>query len=463
MTSADAEPAKEANLEGFTILVVDDEDDVRRGLQKLIGSLQAEVLTAPDGARALSIVRDGGIDIVVSDIRMPHVSGIELLDAVRKESPKTEVLMMTGFGTIELAVSCMAAGAAHFVAKPFDNRQVLRVLLSMGRRIRANAESRPERQTSFVVADAKMVAVMAHIDQVASTKLPVLIEGETGTGKELVAREIHRRSGLAARPFLAVNCAALPDTLLESELFGHRSGAFTGAERDRVGLFASAQGGTVFLDEIASMSPAFQGKLLRVLQNQAVRPLGADKDVPVEFRLLAATNRNLEKQVRDGKFRDDLLYRLRILHVEIPPLRERPGDISAIARSIVERSTADCRGVGAKPPVITADADRLLREQPWPGNVRELEAVVIRALVASRGDELDAHHLDLKPSDSSKLSYDAGKKRAIASFQRRFVEDALSVNKGNISHAADACGLTRAALQKIIRSLQIDRARFVSE
>lgn len=446
---------------GLTVCVVDDEDDVRRGLDRLISSIGADVRTAPDGGRALEIVRNDRIDIVVSDIRMPRMNGVELLEAIREESPETQVVIMTGFGTIELAVSCMAAGAAHFVAKPFDNHQLLNVVRTIGRKARSDRGSR-SRDSEIVAVDPAMRAVLAHVDEVAATRMPVLIEGETGTGKDLIARQVHRRSANSALPFLAVNCAALPDTLLESELFGHRAGAFTGAESDRPGLFPSAEGGTVFLDEVSSMSPAFQGKLLRVLQNRAVRPLGGDSDVDVDFRLIAATNRALDELVEEGGFRQDLLYRLRVLRVAIPPLRKRPDDVSALARLFIERSTPDCRGDGAQPPTLDPEADMLLRGQPWPGNVRELESAVIRALVACHGDVLRPHHFDLAEVENTDPSYEAGKRRAIERFQRRFVEDALSANRGNVSRAAAACGLTRAALQKIMRSLGIKREQFVS-
>ncbi|MFT7618770.1 MAG: DNA-binding NtrC family response regulator [Planctomycetota bacterium] len=463
MTSMKENNDSTLDLRGLKVLVVDDEADVRRGLEKLVSTLNADVSTAPDGARALELLRKGDIDIVVSDIRMPKLSGIELLDAVKKEELGADVLIMTGFGTIELAVSCMAAGASHFITKPFDNHQILRILRLIGKRRRACVRPVSTADRTIVAVDPKMVEVMSRIDQIAKTRLPILIEGETGTGKELVAREIHVQSSIEETAFLPVNCAALPDTLLESELFGHRAGAFTGADHDREGLFVSARGGTVFLDEISSMSTAFQGKLLRVLQNKAVRPLGADSDVPVDFRLLAATNRSLDEMVLREEFRDDLLYRIRVLHLVVPPLRERPEDVSALAKLFVSRLTPDCRGEGAEVPTIDPEAERLLRLHSWPGNVRQLENVVIRALVASTGPVLEAHHFDTNATESVDLSYESGKRLAISNFQRRFVEDALRSNKGNVSHAADACGLTRAGFQKIMRSLHIDRDLFADD
>ena len=454
--------SSDTRLNGLKVCVVDDERDVRRGLERLISNAGARVFTAEDGVAALEIVTSESIHVVITDVRMPRMTGPELLTAIKKQSPSTEVIVMTGFGSIELAVSCMAAGAAHFLAKPSDNHQMLRVIGTIHRRLLPPGPNTDRPDSRLVASDPKMLELVEHIHQVAQTRIPVLVEGESGTGKELVAQEIHRISPFHHLPFRAVNCAALPDTLLESELFGHRAGAFTGADSDRVGLFASAKGGTVFLDEVSSMSAAFQAKLLRVLQESSVRPLGTNEEVKVDFRLVGATNRPLDEMVEAGEFRADLLYRLRVLHLHIPPLRERPADIAALSRRFVERWTPECRGPDATPPTISSKATELLGQQSWPGNVRELESAVIRALVASKGATLEPHHFDACTTTTSELSYEDGKKQAIASFQRRFVEQALSNHQGNISHAAKACGLTRAALQKIMRTLDIKRDRFQS-
>ena len=452
-----------ANLEGLEILIVDDEEDVRRGLMKLISVLGAEVRCAPDGVRALEIIRKGEIDLVVSDIRMPRMTGTELLDVIQQEKLGVDVLLMTGFGTIELAVECMSRGAAHFIAKPFDNHEMLRSVGTIGERILRKHSLTPRRGGEFVAHDASMQRLMKEISRVAATALPVLIEGETGTGKELVAREVHRQSFNREGRFEAVNCAALPDTLLESELFGHRRGAFTGATEDHEGVFQQARGGTVFLDEVASMSPAFQGKLLRVLQDKVVRPLGGSHDVPVDFRLVAASNMDLEALVDRGEFRSDLLYRLRVLHLKIPPLRARPDDITALTRHFVERYTPDCLGPHATAPAVDGETDRFLRSHSWPGNVRELENAVMRALVSCSGSTLAPHHFDIVPVAHGEKNYDEGKKQAIMRFQQRFVVDALKASQGNVSQAAAACGLTRAALQKIMRNLDIRRENFMTD
>jgi DNA-binding NtrC family response regulator len=301
------------------------------------------------------------------------------------------------------------------------------------------------------------------------------VEGESGTGKELVARALHAQSSVAERPFQAVNCAALPETLLESELFGHKRGAFTGADRDRRGLFEEAAGGTVFLDEIASMSSGFQGKLLRVLQEKQVRPVGAAEERPVAFRLVAATNRDLKGFVSEGGFREDLYYRLAVVRVHLPPLRERPGDIEPLARHFLVRAAAECLGPGAQAPALSEEALAALAAHDWPGNVRELENAIARAVIICSGERILPFHLGLETSGWSASgangSGDAGpaggetdyadaKRRVLEAFQREFVQRALERSGGNVSRAAEACGLTRVALQKILRQLGIDRTQF---
>jgi transcriptional regulator with PAS, ATPase and Fis domain len=310
-----------------------------------------------------------------------------------------------------------------------------------------------------------MTGVLDLAAKVARSPVPVLIEGESGVGKEVVARFIHERSPAAAGPFLAVNAAALPDTLLESELFGHRKGAYTGADRDRDGLFVEARGGSVFLDEIASMSPSFQAKLLRVLQERVVRPLGGARDVSVEFRLIVATNRDLEDLMRRGAFREDLFYRLSVVRVFVPPLRDRPADLEALARHFLARAARDCLPPGTTAPALSEEALAALRNHRWPGNVRELDNVVKRAVVVCSGPVIKAHHLGLgevawASSAGDDVSYDAAKQNAIERFQREYIQRALERTGGNVTQAAERCGLTRAALQRIMRQLGIDRGTF---
>jgi len=319
---------------------------------------------------------------------------------------------------------------------------------------------------TLLAEDARMQPVVELIARVASSPVSVLVEGESGTGKEVVARAIHAASDVADRPFLAVNSAALPDTLLESELFGHERGAFSGADKARDGIFVEARGGTVFLDEIASMSPSFQGKLLRVLQEKVVRRLGGSADRAVDFRLLAATNRDLEAQIAQGQFREDLFYRLSVVRIFVPPLRERAADVAPLAHHFLRRSASISLGQGGQVPGLSAGALSALQQHGWPGNVRELENAIQRALLVCGGDVIEAWHLGLGSSGwrspastgtDTGMDYASNKQRAVEEFQRQFVHRALANERGNISRAAEACGLTRAALQRIMRTLEIDR------
>ena len=342
-----------AILRDVRVLVVDDEVDLRRGVERLVRGLGASTATVASAEEALEALAVEPADVVVTDVRMSGMLGTELLRQVRARWPATEVIVVTGFGTIGDAVACLHAGASNFLAKPFDNDQLVeaveRAALRAVARRRASAADRTAR-ARMVAVGPRMRGVMADVDRLAPLRVPVLVEGRSGTGKELVARALHEGGSRSDRPFLAVNCAALPDTLLESELFGHKRGAFTGAHRDHRGLFAQADGGTVFLDEIPSMSLAFQGKLLRVLEERRVRPLGATADEGVDFRLVAAANRDLAELIARGEFREDLYYRLRVTTIRIPTLGERPEDVPVLAATFIERATRDLLPPGSPTP-----------------------------------------------------------------------------------------------------------------
>lgn len=447
------------------VLIVDDEADIRAGLRLLLEPLDADVDVAENGLEALSRLESHGADIVLTDLQMPGMTGAELLAQVKRRWPATIVVVLTGYGTIQAAVRCMQQGASHFLTKPFDNQEISTLVGRLVRQVARRLDPVPG-EPSIVASAPSMRAVLALVDRVAHTPVPVLIEGETGTGKELIARAVHARSSVSSRPFLAVNAAALPDTLLEAELFGCEKGAFTGADRARKGLFEKAQGGTVFLDEVASMSLAFQGKLLRVLQESVVRPLGNVRDVPVSFRVVAATNRSLEDLIQEGSFRKDLFYRLGVLTIRVPPLRERIGDVPALAQHFLLRSAALCLPSGAPPPTFCDSALDALAAHAWPGNVRELENAVQRAVVVCTGSRILPHHLGLdgdnwvETESVSGPDYEQGKRRAVERFQRGFVARALEQTHGNVTQAAERCGLTRAALQRILRQLGIDREQF---
>ncbi len=464
-----------AAADRLRVLVVDDEDDVRLGLRLLIESLDAEVREAASGEQALEVLETWTPQLVVTDITMGAVSGMDLLCHVREHHPEIRVLMITGYGTIELAVEAMRRGAAHFITKPFDNREILSEVERHGRealiaeQVRRMRAAGAEWPTTIVSEDPKMARVLQLVRQVAPTTMPVLIRGDSGTGKELVARSIHEHGRVPDLPFLAVNTAALPDTLLESELFGHVKGAFTGADSQRQGIFVKARGGTVFLDEIGLMSPAFQGKLLRVLQQRTVIPLGSSTQKTVDFRLVAATNCNLLDRIAEGTFRQDLYYRLQVVTIDLPPLRERPGDIVPLARHFVATYAEQAGLPPGRLPTLTRGALDELRRHHWPGNVRELENSIQRALILAGGEAIHGHHLRLDDQGGfwsaeavESLSYEDGKQKALEAYRRHIAERALSATGGNVTRAAEMCDLTRAAFQRIMRSLDLDRRRFTS-
>lgn len=465
----------EVDLDGLRVLVVDDEADIRLGLRRLLATLGIDAREAASGDLALKQLDVQEADLVITDLMMPGLTGVELLAAVKARRPETLVVLLTGFGTVQTAVQCIQAGAAHFLTKPFDNAEILGLVRRLAGQIMARRAGTDGELGSrrMVAVDSRMQRLLELVKRVAPSPLPVLIEGESGTGKELIARAVHEASSVSSGPFEAVNCAALTETLLESELFGHRRGAFTGADRDRRGLFELARGGTVFLDEVASMSVAFQGKLLRVLQEKVVRPVGSEEDRPLDFRLVAATNRDLKGMVDADDFREDLYYRLQGVRVTVPPLRERPGDVLPLAHCFLERAAAECLGREAVVPELSAEAAAALERHAWPGNVRELEHALQRAVVVCCGERILPFHLglDAEWGESSAgahgrvaegdADYGSAKQAAVERFQREFVQRALERSAGNVSQAAAACGMTRVALQKILRQLGIDRAAFV--
>jgi len=457
--------------------VVDDEPDVLLGLQLLVESLAVDVRTAASGRQALDAIGTWVPHVVLSDITMEGMTGLELLDNLQRDYPNVKVVLITGFGTIDLAVSSLHRGAAHFITKPFDNDEVLSAVLRYGQdalieeRMRHMSRAAATDGASTIVAEgARMRRVLDLIEEVAPTSMTVLIQGESGTGKELVARAIHDQSPRRDRRFLPVNTGAVPDTLLESELFGHKKGAFTGADHDQKGIFLQADGGTVFLDEIGLMSPAFQGKLLRVLQERKVTPLGSSETHPVDFRLIGATSCSLRERVDAGEFSGGLYYRLRVVTVDLPALRERLDDIPALATHFLAKYAPQVLPSRSTPPRLSGSVLDVLRAHPWPGHVRELESCIQRALVLSQGQEIRASHLGLsdedapwQPNPDEELSYEDGKRRAVEGFQRFCIERALARSEGNIRRAADAVGLTRAAFQRIMRSLNVDRQSFLPE
>jgi two-component system nitrogen regulation response regulator GlnG len=375
------------------ILVIDDDAEVRYSLNRVLTSQHYRVQEAPSGEEGVAAVKKQAPDVVLLDNRMTGMTGLETLQHIRAANPKQLVIFMTAFGTAQTAIEAMKYGAFDYVVKPFDPPKLLALVDSA---LRTQADSRSaagyqpvinteDHKEGIVGASPAMQQVFKIIGQFATSDASVMVTGESGTGKELVARSIHRHSHRASKPFVAVNCAAIPENLIESELFGHERGSFTGATAQRLGKFEVCDGGTIFLDEIGDMTPTTQTKILRVLQEGEIQRVGGSETIKVNVRVIAATNKDLEALVREKKFREDLYYRLNVVRVKLPPLRERPEDIPQIVDFFVQNLT---KAKKVKARKVSPEALELLCRHPWPGNVRELENVVYRSAVAATGDTI---------------------------------------------------------------------------
>ncbi|MBA3439637.1 MAG: sigma-54-dependent Fis family transcriptional regulator [Pyrinomonadaceae bacterium] len=379
------------------LLIVDDEQSMRQLLTLVFGRLGHEVRAAENGRAALELLRQESVDLLISDVKMPDMGGIELLKAARELSPEMAVIMMTAFATVDAAREAFLLGADDFIQKPFDIDVLKKIVakalekLDLVKENRALKRAQAERGHlgNIIGHSERMRAVYQMIETIAAVQSTVVITGESGTGKELVARAIHNLSPRLDKPFISINCGAFTETLLESELFGYVRGAFTGANANRKGLFEAAHKGTIFLDEIGEMSPTMQVKLLRVLQERKVRPVGAHEEMAVDARVIAATNRDLQAMVKQGSFREDLFYRISVIPVELPPLRERREDISELAHHFVSKF---CNQTGRRLG-ITEKAMEQLERYAWPGNVRELEHTIERAVALEPTDEIQYERL----------------------------------------------------------------------
>ncbi len=375
-----------------TVLIVDDEENIRRVLSIALKKDGYHTLTASSGHQALKLLEETHCDVLLSDVVMPDINGLDLLRRVRQSYPDLIVVMMTAYGTIPAAVEAMRLGAVDFLTKPLD-MEVLRKVIRHALRDRERALTAPgarrrgtaRKEITFIGNSPAIREVLQIVERVADTRTTVLITGESGTGKELIARMLHEKSSRSSGPFIAVSCAAIPETLLEVELFGAMKGAYTGAETDRIGKFEAANGGTLFLDEIGDIPPLIQVKLLRVLQEREIERLGSNKPVPVDVRLVAATNRDLEQAVQAGTFRADLFYRLQVVHIHLPPLRERPEDIPLLVQHFIQKyAQENNRAIREVSPEVM----RVLQAYPWPGNVRELENALESAIVLAPPDAI---------------------------------------------------------------------------
>ena len=457
-----------------TLLIVDDESDLLSGLVRTLErKLEATLLTATSGETALKILEARPVDLMLADIRMPGMDGLELLSCALKADPDLTVILMTGHGTIETAVQAIRKGAWDFIPKPFDMATVLHAVrkgCEHNRLVRENQRlSRMvcEMAPGMIGKSKGIREVFDRIRMLSRTDVTVLIGGETGTGKEMAARAIHEQSARRGKAMITVNCPAIPESILESELFGYKKGAFTGAETDRTGQFDAAEGGTIFLDEIGDLPMSIQTKLLRVLQEREVQPLGTPESHRVDVRILAATNRNLEEKIADGSFRADLYYRLNVASLVMPPLRENREDIPLLVEHFLEKSACQ---LGVEPKTIAETALLALTARDWPGNVRELENFIqglTATTPASHIPEIPASETPRTPPRCTQfpepdpaLPYKVLKERVIDAFTLDYLDRLLTETDGNISKAARISGIQRQSLQKIVRRYELDVAHY---
>lgn len=450
-----------------SILVVDDEPDMLVLLKRsLEPDLKCRVTTASSGSEVLQHISQSRFELILADIKMPGMDGLELLELIKRDHPEQTVVMMTGHGSIETAVEAMKHGAYDFITKPFDHDAlVLRLEKALERStlIKENLRLKKESRTSHVFQDlvgksAVMLRVFETIRMVANTEFTVLITGESGTGKDLTARAIHALSLRSEGPYVPVNCPTVPEQILESELFGYKKGAFTHATQNKIGLFQEANTGTIFLDEIGDVSPAIQTKLLRVIQEKEIKPLGDNRTISVDVRIISSTNQNLREKIRQGAFREDFFYRLNVLPIKLPPLRERREDIPLIVGHILAKH---CRKLSKPLKTISPELMDMLVERQWDGNVRELENVIIQGILFSGGDEILPRDVGLErhpsapacPGDESfsGLMYKEAKEKNMQQFNNAYIGRLLAETGGNVSQAARLCGLERQSLQQIMR------------
>jgi two-component system response regulator HydG len=439
-----------AAVEPATLLVADDDPAVRQSLERTLTREGYHVLLASDGQAALERLQGGGVDLVLSDLKMPGLTGLDLLRAAKVVAPEVDVIMLTAFGTVEEAVKAMKEGAADFLTKPFQRAQLLRVINQALERRALIAQNRALqrrlddllRQGNIIGTSPAFRRTMTLVDQVATSSATVLIQGESGTGKELIARAIHDKSPRRNGPFIAVNCTALPETLLESELFGYEKGAFTGAVGRKEGRFELADGGTLFLDEVGDLSLVSQPKILRVLQEGEFERVGGTRTIRVDVRIVAATHQDLAQLVREKRFREDLYYRLNVITVTAPPLRERREDVRVLAEHFLRVYAA--KNNRRLDEGFAEEALRRLEAYSWPGNVRELENVVERAVVLARGARVEVTDLPetvagATPLPEGVVSFKIG--TPLHEVETRMLEETLRLTKGNKTLTAKILGI----------------------
>ncbi len=448
------------------LLILDDEADMLRLLQRsLSADLGCEVDVAAKAVDALALLEHSWYDVILADVRMPGMNGMEFLDHINKDHGDLTVIMMTAFGSIDLAVESIKKGAYDFITKPFEHDKLLRLVqkaLERSRLVKENSalQQKIREQDTFhemVGISPKMLKIFETIRLIGKTDVMVLITGESGTGKDMAARAIHDISGRRNQSFVSVNCPNLPESILESELFGYKKGAFTNATQDKKGIFWEAQGGTIFLDEIGDISPTLQTKLLKVLQDKEIRPLGANRNIKVDVRIIASTNQDLPKLIQEHAFREDLFYRLNVFSLHMPPLRERPEDIPLLVGHFLNKTSKE---FNKSVKNISPDLMQKFMKHSWRGNIRELQNIISRSVLLAYSEEITAQDIDW-PKDNTAvcfmgdeigaLSYKEAKSLLLDRFHRGYIDNLLRKNGGNITKSAKDCGLERQALQQIMK------------
>ncbi len=472
------------------ILIIDDDDQLRKSFHKLLLQEGYSIDSAASGEAGIAMIRQRPPDLVILDMRLPGMNGFETFKVIHEIEPKLPVIIMTAYGTTETAIEATKMGAFDYILKPFDIPDMLTVIgqaIEAGRFMRSpidmNGAPDKANREAIIGRSVPMQEVYKAIGRVAPTDATVLIRGESGTGKELVARAVYQHSLRANKPFLVINCVAIPDSLLESELFGYEKGAFTGANHRRVGKLEQASGGTVFLDEIGDMPFSLQSKMLRLLQERSIERLGGRETIPVDVRIIAATNRNLETAIEAGRFREDLYYRLKVVTVWLPPLKDRSGDIPLLSEYFLSRFFKE---LGMDCPGITPEAEQLLAGYPWPGNVRELANTIQKTVIFNRGTPLSADDISQAISEKSPANEDINEKHDL--MQRRIlhhalitrtgenvfdtimdqvagiiISEALNLSGGNRSRAAKLLGLSRPTLHSKIEKYGLKFETYVKE
>lgn len=442
------------------VLVIDDEQEMRMALQETLERAGYAVTAASDGKEGLSFFEDGAFEMVITDVRMPKLTGVEVLRAVKKKASQVPVIMITAYGTVDNAVEAMKEGAFDYILKPFSAEAIETAVWRAGSRAATlpekteAAESVPlpqaEETRPIITEDAEMLRLLDLARRVAYSKASVLIQGESGTGKENMARLIHENSPRSSKPFIAINCAALPEGLLESELFGHEKGSFTGAIQKKIGKFELASGGTILLDEITEMELGLQAKLLRVLQEYEIDRVGGREPVPIDVRIIATSNRKVKDYIQEKKFREDLYYRLNVIPIEIPPLRQRKDDILILSEYFLKKNTVP----GQALPKISQDASTRLLNHSWHGNIRELENVIERAGLLCKDGVIDVEHLILEdvsgpaqesPAAASSAPVEAG--MSVREMEKKLIFETLEKTGGSRTKAAEMLGISIRTLR----------------